>query len=247
MWKSIMDDLKASTLGERVLLGIIAGLFALVGFYVGYEHLSNGVNPWLIGAITALVFMIGCMAASFIIEELLRKIPARKKHEEKRKQPLFDAGSKLPAGEEFEEDKQKEISETPKGIKPSFAKRMTLRPEAKEQEIEKEISTFESENSSTAITKKEPVEPIIPSASSEWDEEITIPSKPIAPIKPKSTKTVEKVSKENNTPATEEQPTPLSLAEFIKANPELSARKMVKEYRLAGGTESTEDILNLMN
>lgn len=237
MWKSIMNDLKNSTLGERILLGIIAGLFAVVGFYVGYEHLSNGVTPVLIGSITAVVVMIGCMAAAFIIEELIRKIPSRKKHEENREKPLFDSQSKLPAGEEFN-DADADLTKTiTKGFtRPSF---MKSKPSLEE----------------TTVTKEENVTEEVKS-SPEWEaeEKVEIPAKPVAPEKPRGRRaqgqpatqaitTVDQTVAEN-IEAKEEAP---KLTDFIKAHPELSARKMVKEYRLAGGTDSTEDILNLMN
>jgi hypothetical protein len=269
MWKSIMKDLKNSTLGERVLLGVIAGLFALVGFYVGYEHLSNGVNPWLIGGITAFIVMIGCMAAAFILEELIRKIPVRKKYEAERTEPLFDAGSKLPAGEEFEDKKEKaarkavkaqeatsERTESPTEEaekKPSFAKRMTLAPSLKTQRIQKEAEEAKKAEATTPVeTTKTSVTPVVktkavtpeatPSASSEWDLDEELVVKPVAPIKPVAPK-----APETKKHVKEEYTEPLSLVDFIKAHPELSARKMVKEYRLAGGTDSTDDILNLMN
>lgn len=218
-----MNDLKNSTLGERILLGIIAGLFAIGGFYVGYEHLSNGVSPWLIGGITAFIVMIGCMAAAFIIEELIRKIPARKKYEKERTEPLFDAGSKLPAGEKFEDEEVKVEPANLQEVKSVPAKRMTLMPSLKEQRLKKEAEA------SKPVIEKEAVV-----SSPEWDEEeIIVPQKPVPPVKPNVKQ--------------EESAESLKLTDFIKAHPDLSARKMVKEYRLAGGTDSTEDILNLMN
>lgn len=259
-----MNDLKNSTLGERVLLGVIAGLFALVGFYVGYEHLSNGVNPILIGAITALIVMIGCMAAAFVFEELMRKIPGRKKYEEERKKPLFDAGSKLAPGEEFEDKKEKESStETAKTeSKPSFAKRMTLLPSLKEQRLEKENTeeAVKQPDVKTSEIKETPKQEELvaenaPTSSSEWDtdDEIIVKPKPVAPVKPVSPKAplTTKVPVTTVTPQEPEEKIETSeapsLVDFIKAHPEYSARKMVKEYRLAGGIDSTDDILNLMN
>lgn len=249
-----MKDIKNSTLGERILLGIIAGLFAVVGFYVGYEHLSNGVNPIVVGSITAIVVMLGCMAAAFILEELIRKIPAAKKsnYEEIRKQHLF--GNKKDSATTEESEKKKAVKEEPKteevtpAQKPAFARRMTLLTPAeavastKEQKLPQKVETnIEKDVKNEEITVNEEAV-----SSSEWeDEEIIVKPKPVAPVRPVAPKAPEKATVA--TPVAENQSESLSLVEFIKAHPEFSARKMVKEYRLAGGTESTDDILNLMN
>lgn len=249
-----MNDIKNSTLGERILLGIIAGLFAVVGFYIGYEHLSNGVNPIVIGSITAIVVMLGCMAAAFILEELIRKIPAAKKknYEEIRKQHIF--GSKKDSATTEEPEKAEAVKEEPTAEevvpeqKPAFARRMTLLTPAeavastKEQEFPKKAET----NIDKDVKNEEATVNEDAVSSSEWeDEEMIVKPKPVAPIRPVSPKAPEKEAEANT--VAESQSESLSLVEFIKSHPEFSARKMVKEYRLAGGTEPTDNILNLMN
>lgn len=254
-----MNDLKTSTLGERILLGVIAGLFGLVGFYVGYEHLSNDVNPILIGAITAVIVMVGCMAAAFILEELIRKIPAAKKknYEEIRKQPVFGTKKKTSGTKEPQEQKPSPEEATKEPAteeaipepKPAFAKRMTLLAPAQAVSLteNKKAEVKAEENVAVEkVNKEEPKDLENTASSSEWDEEeIIVKPKPVAPVRPSAPSAPEKAKEE--VAVSEDKAESLSLREFIKAHPEFSARKMVKEYRLAGGTESTDDILNLMN
>lgn len=282
MLNSIINDLKNSSLGERALLGIIAGLFAVAGFYVGYEHLSNGVNPILIGAITAFVVMIGCMAAAFIIEELLRKIPAHKANVEGAKPKTKEAKAKepkepkvalkrkpkeeAPIAESIKDDASKvetekpetldepKTTETPKVTEPVVApketvKRMTLIPTAPKRPEVPAKATL-------PVVEEKKEEPEAKSDPSAWDEDENIvvkkqePIKPAAPVRPsldvKTLPAKDAPVVSTQVPEEQKKDSPLSLEDFIKQNPGLSARKMVREYRLAGGTESTDNILSLM-
>lgn len=294
-----MNDIKNSTLGERVLLGIIAGLFAVVGFYVGYEHLSHGVDPILIGSISAVVVMIGSMAAAFIVEELIRRIPRRNKDTEegdtikepkaKKEKPVKEPKVKKekeskpsrfkkekPSAEATEDEKPEEefapavpaeVKETPavkveESTSNGQIKRMTLNPTLREQRLAREAAATQAV---TPVTPEvpEPKEETLTSAESDfdgWDEEPVVAKKPVfeapkAPSRPLVPKPAEPapvtraqaIIQEKARQAEEKPQESISLADFIKAHPDLSARRMVKEYRLAGGTESTDNILELMN
>lgn len=274
-----MNDLKNSTLGERVLLGIIAGLFGIVGFYVGYEHLSHGVNPILIGIITAIVVMIGSMAAAFVIEELLRRVPAHRKNvdataetkqkkEKAAKEPRVKKEKTPRIRKEKEakpdkEESQKETQDKPVLLpsekpeakvveepKPNAPlKRMTLSPTMREKRVTQEETTKPTAPSKpVALTEPtKPVESEPDDSAWDLDEPVVLPVKvPQAPTRPtlptRAQARIEEKAKEE-TPVSKE----ISLVDFIKAHPDLSARRMVKEYRQAGGTESTDNILELMN
>lgn len=297
MWESIMNDLKNSTLGERVLLGIIAGLFAVVGFYVGYEHLSHGVDPILIGSISAVVVMVGSMAAAFIVEELIRRIPGRKnkvenddtatepkaKKEKPAKEPKVkkEKGAKSsrfkkekPTAEATEESSKESTPETPSETKEAAVvkveestsngqiKRMTLNPTLREQRLAREALATPAEKQVVPEIKETKKEATSSSESDfdGWDEEPVVAKKPVfevpkAPSRPVAPKPVEPAPvtraqallQEKERQAEEPQQENISLVDFVKSHPELSARRMVKEYRLAGGTESTDNILELMN
>jgi hypothetical protein len=297
-----MNDLKNSTLGERVLLGIIAGLFGVVGFYVGYEHLSHGVNPILIGLISAVVVMIGSMAAAFIVEELIRRIPSRNKQAEKDADAVSEPKVKAekPVKEpkvkkekavkpsRFKKEKGAPVEETAKEEEKDFApkplpeakeatvakveestsngqiKRMTLNPTLREQRLAREEAAAKvAAPTKPEVDVKEPKEDVTASPESDfdgWDEEPVVakkpafeapkaPSRPVAPkpVEPAPATRAQAIIQEKARQAEEPQQESLSLKDFIKAHPELSARRMVKEYRLAGGTESTDNILDLMN
>ena len=299
MWESIMNDLKNSTLGERVLLGIIAGLFAVVGFYVGYEHLSHGVDPILIGSISAVVVMIGSMAAAFIVEELIRRIPSRKNKTEegdtvkepkaKKEKPVKEPKVKKekeakpsrfkkekPTAETTETEKPEEspVPEVPSETKEAPVvkveestsngqiKRMTLNPTLREQRLAREAAATPAVKP-VEPKVQEPKEEVAASAESDfdgWDEEPVVAKKPVfeapkAPSRPVAPKPAEPapvtraqaIIQEKARQAEEKPQENISLVDFIKAHPDLSARRMVKEYRLAGGTESTDNILELMN
>lgn len=82
MWRSIMHDLKGSTLGEKILLGIIAAILATVGFYLGYAQLSNGVNSLTVGIIVAFAVMVGGIALSFIVDEIIKALFPRFREED---------------------------------------------------------------------------------------------------------------------------------------------------------------------
>lgn len=294
-----MNDLKNSTLGERVLLGIIAGLFAVVGFYVGYEHLSHGVNPILIGTISAVVVMIGSMAAAFIVEELIRRIPSRNKQTDddgtvteskvKAEKPIKEPKAKKEKAvkpSRFKKEKTIEAKDTAEESEEDFApstlpvekeapvakveestsngqiKRMTLNPTLREQRLAREAAAPKTvEPAKTEI--QGPKEESLTSAESDfdgWDEEPVVAKKPVfeapkapsRPVIPAATEPApatraQAIIQEKARQAEAPQQEAISLADFIKAHPELSARRMVKEYRLAGGTDSTDNILDLMN
>lgn len=254
MWSNIINELKISTILEKVVLGIIAGIFAILGYYVGYTHLSNGVNPVLIGIISAVILMVACMIISFIGEELLKRTATdyrEKSKAGKSKKPgkaavteETDTAGKVTDAEtvadnETVETKEDEASlDTPASPqKPSVAI---------------EDTTVENSSSSTSHAVTEPVKPSVPTTDGVQrrtrraypqrprTEQAIADTTPKTPAKPAVVSPVEPVEETKDA-------TQLSLKEYIASHPDYAPRKMAREYRAAGGTDSTDDILELMS
>lgn len=248
MWTNIIQELKLSTVLEKVVLGVIAGIFAVLGYYVGYAHLSNGVNPILIGSITAVIMMVACMLISFIGEELIKRARTEKKEKEPK------------APKEKKAKKQK--TETNKAEEDAFEQANVAKLETNELTDAEDASTGLQMPSETVISMatenssfkpvKSATEAVKPSIDSQpatrrqrriTESQVkTSPKEDVSPVT-KSTP----VAKEKVTSVAEEPKTGISLKEFIEAHPDYAPRKMAREYRAAGGTESTDNILELMS
>lgn len=251
MWNNIIQELKISTVLEKVVLGIIAGIFAVLGYYVGYAHLSNGVNPVLIGSITAFIMMIACMMVSFIGEELLKQAKTEKK----------EKGPKEPKAPKVKKAKNKESAKT-KPEETEIEQANVAKLESNELTDAEDASTGLQMPSEAVVSMAvenssfKPVKPAtVPVKPSEDTQPVTRRQRRIAEAQvkasPKEEASLETkatpVTKESVVPAQEETKDGLTLKEFIAAHPDYAPRKMAREYRAAGGTESTDNILELMS
>lgn len=241
MWTNIVKEIKISTVLEKVILGIIAGIFAVIGYYVGYTHLSNGVQPVLIGIITAVILMVACMLISFIGEELLRRMRAGSK-EDKEEEP-----------KKAETAKQEPVESTDAGSE-----------EANVAKLESnELTDAEDASTGLQVPSEEVIDMAVKNSSFKPVKPVTEPVKPsedapmmtrrqrrasVAPVKaePVEAKT-EKVEIKDEPVVVEEPKVSVTLKEFIASHPDYAPRKMAREYRAAGGTESTDNILELMS
>lgn len=240
MWTNIVKEIKISTVLEKVILGIIAGIFAVIGYYVGYTHLSNGVQPVLIGIITAVILMVACMLISFIGEELLRRMRAGSK-EDKEDEP-----------KKAETAKQETVESTDTGSE-----------EANVAKLESnELTDAEDASTGLQVPSEEVIDMAVENSSFKPVKPVTEPVKPsedapmmtrrqrrasVAPVKAEPVEAkMEKVEVKNEPVVVEEPKVSVTLKEFIASHPDYAPRKMAREYRAAGGTESTDNILELM-
>ena len=241
MWTNIVKEIKISTVLEKVILGIIAGIFAVIGYYVGYTHLSNGVQPVLIGIITAVILMVACMLISFIGEELLRRMRAGSK-EDKEDEP-----------KKAETAKQETVESTDTGSE-----------EANVAKLESnELTDAEDASTGLQVPSEEVIDMAVENSSFKPVKPVTEPVKPsedapmmtrrqrrasVAPVKAEPVEAkMEKVEVKNEPVVVEEPKVSVTLKEFIASHPDYAPRKMAREYRAAGGTESTDNILELMS
>lgn len=266
MFKKIVDDLKESTLTEKILLGIVAGIFSVLGFYLGYAYLSNGVNPFLVGIIAAIIVPIGGMSIAFILDELYksakRKFSKNKTTVENNEtngiQETTDETVSIDSVEPTEavvepmpESESIRVLPTTDGINDGYETIGT--PVSIEEEPVETADEVQPEPEVLIVA--DPVDRNLPDAPEKAQEVSeatqgvsTVPERPERPTRPSVSivETVGEESAEETSTPVEESTGSLTLADFIKAHPDYSPRKMAREYERAGGKESTENILELM-
>lgn len=253
MWSNIINELKISTILEKVALGIIAGIFAIIGYYVGYTHLSNGVQPVLIGIITAVILMVACMLISFIGEELLKQAVSEKKQKsETAKEPNLkkDKVKKSKTTPESDETETKDTEKDVDATADTVSDAVTV---STEPDTVSDASTSLQEPSDAMTDTR------VRNSPSTAEKPVTEPVKASPPAQESAQKRNRREAgqrlkseavplKEISKPVTETaEATPLSLEEYIAAHPDYAPRKMAREYRAAGGSESTDDILKMMS
>lgn len=317
-----MHDLKVSTLGEKILLSIIAAIMATIGFYLGYAKLSNGVNSLVIGFIVAIVFMVGGLAVSFILDEIIKMIfpklrEDRGYHATKAREASDATNDESPLDEDiaindeptknndedafFELDEVEEVLKTKKPIKHKikrvspFAKKKveTVTAATGEGIHEVEEATKEDDSNETivesvfateevikakedaAVQEENPVEeaPVFVLVDEfgdlKQDTNETMATVEVLEAKEESRRIIsdiaragrenavnilvangpveETVSGDKTKEETQQEPhEELSLVDFIANNPSYPPRKMIRAYIDAGGQESTDNILDLM-